>query len=181
MTDIQTQIILPTDDQDSSSRVPSLAPELVGWILELEVEGAGHESRQSLLHRASLVCKTWSSEAQPLLWTVIRISDETQARQLLSSPFLGIYRTENLPLSPLGEGDARLTMLSASTVVASLVGIKHLKLVGFWAEDVLETAFFALPGLKGARARGFETTQLLFLRELMRTLRRTHFIRTIFL
>lgn len=95
-------------DQGPTPRptIRSLPPELIGRILELAVEDTArnyiphtaHE-RESILRRATLVCKAWSEEAQVLLWGKVVIQNESRAQRLLCSPGLGKYRTKELDVS----------------------------------------------------------------------------------
>lgn len=127
----------------------SLAPELVGRVLQIAIEDLEDHERQMLLCSASLVCKTWSSEAQLLLWKRIVILNETQARQLLSSPSLGQYKTEVLSIVPK-ERD-RLMGFLAGAVCANVVGIVNLELAFFFGENRLEGTVLGLPSLKGVK------------------------------
>lgn len=142
------------------SGIRSLAVELLGRILEIAVEDLVYEDRQMLLCRASLVCKTWSWEAQLLLWKKIVLLHEIQARQLLSSLSLGKYTTEAVKLLP--EDSDRLTGLSAGAVCANLVGIEHLDLAFFSGENILDGTFLGLPSLKGKRKCSFLSLSLRF-------------------
>lgn len=155
MSDPESQIMLRVNERAPRTTSQSLAPELVGRILELGVESLvlEHVERYSLLCSASRVCMIWSLEARVLLWKNV-IVQQAQAVKLLSSPALGRYQTRELSLrvvsvvSSLG----RLTPRSATAVAASLVGIRSLHLARFIGVNRLEQAVLYLPSLKVHRS-----------------------------
>lgn len=74
------------------------------------------------------------------------LEEEARAQQLLSSPALGQYRTQELTLrGAIG----RLSDVAAAEVISRLVGITHLELIKFHAEVGLTVGILSLPSLKG--------------------------------
>lgn len=127
--------------------IHSLAPEIIGRILELAAEreifcGA------AMLHSASLVCRKWSEEARILLWTCVYIWRADQIRTLLDSPALGRYRTMTLVLA--GDEDEKVDS-SAKIIVSKLRGIQRLELLNV-VKLGMDVEVFSLPQLQGGTA-----------------------------
>lgn len=77
--------------------IASLSPEILYKILI-----DAHLSNSDLVE-CSLVCRTWTAEAQRSLYHTLYIRDERSLRSLVDSPALGRYPTKKLTLKTLNE------------------------------------------------------------------------------
>lgn len=131
----------------STVAIHSLAPEIIGRILELaDLRHREYETAPDDLISASLMCKIWSMEARFLLWRSVYIWREQQVLPFLASPGLGKYRTTSLYLY-----GRPLIASSVMDIVKVVAGVERVFLRNFWSEgdSSLDISVLYLPALHG--------------------------------